>query len=311
MLLNIAKLRYSDTPVFVDVPSVINQYAIQGRINLDAGWENGASSIKSQNLGVEGLYAERPTITYTPLTGDKFTRSLLTPIPPASLLFLIQSGWPGKPLFEICVKSVNEIDNRSSAPGFARCPDPRFQKLVEAMERIQRSGAVGARIVKQDDLETAIIVFRQNVDSEIECDISQIRELLNTKPDATEMAVTYGTTPTTDGEIALLTRSIMDIIVEMSSQIDVPNEHAAEGRTHATSLEIGSGKDQVPPFSAIYSDKQKPDDAFPAIRYRDYWFWIDDCDRSSKGHFTFLMILFSLAETGGVSQTPLITVPVN
>ena len=56
-------------------------------------------------------------------------------------------------------------------------------------------------------------------------------------------------------EIALLTRSIMDIIVEISSQIEVPDEHAAEGRTYATSLEIGSGMGQVPPIGSIYADR--------------------------------------------------------
>jgi len=68
MLLNIVKLRYGDTPVFLDVPSVISQYAIQGRINLGAGWNASITGGDTQTVGVEGLYAERPTITYTPLS---------------------------------------------------------------------------------------------------------------------------------------------------------------------------------------------------------------------------------------------------
>ncbi len=311
MLLNIVKLRYGDTPVFLDVPSVINQYAIQGKINLGSNWENGPGALDSQTLGVEGLYAERPTITYTPLSGEKFTKSMLTPIPPASLLFLIQSGWPVKLLFELCVKSVNDIDNRATAPGFARPSDPEFQKLVGLMERIQRSGAMGARIVKKEKWETAIITLRQKVDPEIAQDISEVLKLLGIRPDAIEITVSYGTTATADNEIAMLTRSIMDIIIEMSSQIDVPDEHVADGRTYVTSLEIGSGNDQILPFSRVHTAKEKPVDAFAAIKNRGYWYWIDDRDRLSKSHFTFLMILFSLAETGGVSQAPLITVPVN
>lgn len=34
MLLNMVKLRYSETPVFLDVASVINQYAIESQINF-------------------------------------------------------------------------------------------------------------------------------------------------------------------------------------------------------------------------------------------------------------------------------------
>jgi hypothetical protein len=103
----------------------------------------------------------------------------------------------------------------------------------------------------------------------------------------------------------------MEIIIEMASQIDVPAEYVAEGRTYATSPEVGSGSGQVPPFSRVHTGKEKPADAFAAIRNRGHWYWIDDRDRLSKVHFTFLMVLFSLTETGTPPQAPLITVPIN
>lgn len=311
MLLNIVKLRYSDTPVFLDVPSVINQYAIQGKINLAAGWHTALGGGDTQSLGAEGLYAERPTITYAPLSGEKFTKSLLTPIPPASLIFLIQSGWPLKTIFELCVKSVNELDNRSTSPAFARSLDPEFQRLVELMARIQRSGAIGARIVRKDKWDAAMIVFRRKTDPESARDLSDVRNLLGIKPDAAEVTVTYGSAPTGENEIAMVTRSLIDIIIEMSSQIDVPEEHVAEGRTYATSPEIGSEREQSAPFIRVHTGKEKPTYPFAMIKNRDHWYWIDDRDRSSKGLFTFLMVLFSLTETGGAAQAPLITVPVN
>jgi len=311
MLLNIVKLRYGDTPVFLDVPSVISQYAIQGRINLAAGWNTGPVPGDNQMVGVEGLYAERPTITYTPLSGDKFTRSLLTPIPPASLLFLLQSGWPVKLLFDLCVKSVNDIDNNSTAPGFVRPPDPRFSELVELMTRVQASGAIGTRLVKQDKWETAVMTFRRKVDPNVARNLAAARKLMGVDPNAAETMVIYGSAPTAPNEIAILTRSIMEIIIEMASRIDVPAEQVAEGRTYGTLPEVGSGAGQVLPFSRVHAGKEKPRDAFAAIKYRDHWYWIDDRDRPSKIHFTFLMVLFSLTETGTPPQVPLITVPVN
>ena len=311
MLLNIVKLRYGDTPIFLDVPSVISQYAIQGRINLSAGWNASVTGGDTQTLGVEGLYAERPTITYTPLSGDKFTRSLLTPIPPASLLFLLQSGWPVRLLFEVCVKSVNDIDNNSTAPGFVRPPDPRFAELVALMERIQRSGAIGTRLVRKDKWEAAVLTFRRRVDPNTARDLAAARKLMGVDPNATETTATYGSAPTAPNEVAILTRSIMEIIIEMSSQIDVPDEHVSEGRTYATAPDVGAGPGRVPPFSRVHTGKEKPAHAFAAIRNRGHWYWIDDRDRPSKIHFTFLMVLFSLTETGTPPQAPLITVPVN
>jgi hypothetical protein len=311
MLLNIVKLRYGDTPVFLDVPSVISQYAIQGTVNLGAGWSSSAAVGNSQTLGVLGSYVERPTITYTPLSGDKFTRSLLTPISPASLLYLLQSGWPVKLLFELCVKSINDIDNNSTAPGFVRPPDPRFAELVELLGRIQRSGAIGTRLVKKDKWEAAMMTFRRRVDPNLARDLAAARRLMGVDPNATETTVTYGSAPTAPNEIAILTRSIMEIIIEMASQIDVPAEYVAEGRTYATLPDVGSGPGQVPPFSRVQTGKEKPAHTFAAIRNRGHWYWIDDRDRLSKVHFTFLMILFSLTETGTPPQAPLITVPIN
>lgn len=37
--------------------------------------------------------------------------------------------------------------------------------------------------------------------------------------------------------------------------------------------------------------------------------WIDDTDILSKTQFTFLVILFSLAETGASASAPVVTVP--
>ena len=59
----------------------------------------------------------------------------------------------------------------------------------------------------------------------------------------------------------------------------------------------------------IYSSREQPSDAYAAVRYRDYWFWIDDRDMKSKSEFLFVLVLFSLAETGVAPQTPVITVP--
>ena len=45
------------------------------------------------------------------------------------------------------------------------------------------------------------------------------------------------------------------------------------------------------------------------MRYRNHWYYIDDRDFQSKRAFTFLMVLFSLTETGGRESLPLVTIP--
>jgi len=310
MLLNIVKIRYADTPVFMDVTSVINLVGVQNTVNVGAGWFFPPVG-NSQSIGGSTTWGERPTITYAPLSGDKFTRSLLTPIPPHALLSMTQAGWPVRQLFSLCVKSINDMDNRSSAPGFARSEDPQFKQLLELLEKIQKSGALGTRIEKKDNQYTTVIAFRRKVDKEIEHEISQARRLLDLKDGTMELKVTYGAAPTQEGEIAILSRSLMDIIIELSAQIDVPAEQAAEGRTYAKLSDLGEGTGKEPTFIRVQCGKEKPSDSFAAINNRNHWFWIDDRDRQSKVTFTFLMILFSLLETGAPPQAPAITVPIS
>ena len=59
----------------------------------------------------------------------------------------------------------------------------------------------------------------------------------------------------------------------------------------------------------INHSKEEPENAFVAVKYLDYWFYIDRGDIISKRTFTFLMILFSVTETGGKEGLPLVTIP--
>ena len=51
-------------------------------------------------------------------------------------------------------------------------------------------------------------------------------------------------------------------------------------------------------------------DAFVAVPYRNYWFWIDDRDLLSKEVFSFLLFMFSLLDTSGAAAAPVMSVPV-
>jgi hypothetical protein len=44
----------------------------------------------------------------------------------------------------------------------------------------------------------------------------------------------------------------------------------------------------------IHSQKERPENAYVAVQYRGWWFYIADDDQSSKATFSLLNILFSL-----------------
>ena len=65
--------------------------------------------------------------------------------------------------------------------------------------------------------------------------------MLGLKEDAGEFRVVYGSTASNDEEIALLTRSITEMLSDISSTVEVPAEHVAEKRVPPTMEPEGEG----------------------------------------------------------------------
>jgi len=313
MLLNMVKLRYAETPVFVDVTSVISQYAIEGQINLGATLNNPlAGGSDTQSVGGIGRYIDRPTITYAPLSGEKFAKTLMTPIPPPAVFFLIQAGWPVDFVFRSCVRSVNTIQNRSGSQMLRHEAEPEFYRLVSLLRDIQKSGAVGMRVeVGENKREATVFTFRQrNIDPAVESKISSVKRLLGLDPGQPEFRVVYGSAPRNNTEMAVLSRSILEIIVELSSYIDVPEAHVAEGRSYPMLMDQMDVSKEFGPLIEIHSQTDPPQDSYVSVRHRGYHFWIDDRDLRSKQMFSFVMLLFTLVEPKA-ALAPLVTIPTN
>ena len=313
-LLNIVKVHYADTPVFLDVAQVIGSYQLQAGISVGGGVNFGGPPLPNTlSLGTAGTYTDRPTVVYTPLTGSHFIKVLMTPIPPPALFLLIESGWPADLLLQVGAQTVNGISNKKGGAR-GRAADPEFGQLLAAIQRIQASGAVGLRteVSKETKQEATVLTLgRKDVAAETLADQALVRKLLGLRPGLREFKVVYGALAESDDVIAIQTRSGFQIMVELASEIQVPADHAADRRTYPSSPEPAAGPDVLPPLVRIQSGTSAPGDAFAAVKYHDYWYWIDDRDYRSKGIFTFLMIIMTLSEKDEKVPAPVVTIPAN
>jgi hypothetical protein len=316
MLLNIVKLRYADTPVFLEVSSVISSYQLQSQVSLLGTVSSGLTpnlpdtTGRGATLGASGTYIDKPTITYTPLQGDKFTRELLRPMAPAALFQLIQAGYPVDSVFQLTVRAINGVYNRSARPMGLREADPEFYQVLDALRRIQLSEAIGFRIEKRGAEEASLITFRgSKLTLAVEQDIRFVRSVLGIKQDARELNLTFGAVPRNDQELALLTRSMLEILLELSARVEAPAVHVEEGSASPMPPTRPDSGPRDQPLVRIHSGVERAANVFVAVRYSDHWFWIDNRDFRSKAVFTFLLLLTSLAGTGVVPQAPVITVP--
>ena len=310
-LLNIVKLRYLDPPIFVDVGQIVAGYSLE--TSLNAGGQISSSTAIQGNSALVGgqvRFVDRPTVTYTPLTGNKFVKALMTPLVPESVFFMIQSGWPADGVLMASVASLNGLKNQETSVTGVTPPDPDFLRVLELLRNIQRTGAVSLR-VQQDasKKQTSLLTFRSTqVAEETLAEIRELRRLLRLNPDATDFNLVFGGTAANDREVAVITRSLLHIMSTMAAQVEVPSEDVVQGRA-TPGIQPGLDGAQSGRLVRIHSSSGKPASASVAVAYRDAWFWIDDRDLRTKRAFAFMLMLFTLADTGEKESLPLITIP--
>lgn len=308
MLLNLVKIRYADVPVFLEVSSIINQYSLEAELRAGASWDEFLPG-NSQSVGGTGRFADRPTITYSPMRGEKFTRNLLTPIPAPSLLSLVEAGWPVNRVFRVCVQSINGIDNRANAITVFQEAEPDFYHIISTLKRIQQAGAMGTRIEEKETSVKGTLFFELDVDEDTKQDIRALKKLLGLDLEKNEFNVVKGSLKQSPNEIAILSRSIMEIMRAISGYIDVPQKDIEDGWvTHSLPIPL-EDESGFSPLFRVKCDKEEPVHAFASVEYRDHWFWIDGRDPYSKRVLSFLLVLLNLTETSGPSRAPLVTIP--
>ena len=309
-LLNIVKLRYMDLPVFVDVSSVVAGYSMQSGVSIN-GTLSTKNAIQGNYVagGGQAIFTDRPTITYTPMTGQKFLRGLMTPIEPKNIFFMLQSGYAADFILGLTVESLNGAHNRSATAGTVREADPEFVRLLQLLHEVQAADAVGMRVEEnKDKTETTVMFFRRdNLTPEIADKLGEIRRLLKLPEGQQQFNLVYSPVGGGDGELGVGSRSMLQIMAAMASYADVPESDLKDGRATPSVQTTDSAGNRDP--VEIKCGKEKPADAFAAVHYRNHWFWVDDRDWRTKRALTAVMFLFTMAETGADEKLPLITIP--
>ena len=309
-LLNIVKLRYMDLPVFVDVASIVSGYSLQTGVNIN-GTASSDKAIQGNFIaaGAQAVYTDRPTITYVPLTGEKFLRGLITPIDPKNIFFMLQAGYPADFLLSLTVESLNGVRNRSTAGGTLREADPDFLRAMQLMREVQAAGAVGMRVEEDKAKNASAVLFfrRDDLAPETVDKIVEIRRLLRLPPEQQKFVLTYSPVRGSTNELAVNSRSMLQIMSAFASYLEVPEAHLKD-HSAVPAFENATPENRQAAVR-IHSGNRKPDTAFAAVSYRGHWFWIDDGDLKTKRALTAIMFFFTLAESGETEKLPLITIP--
>jgi len=334
-LLNVVRIRYGDSPTFLEPTQVISGYQLQRSVT--GGFEVFPAANPSTFLsgGATAQLQESPTFTFQPLSGEQFARSFVRPLSSSDLLPLAMSGLPIDVLFRLGVQSVNHYSNAVALTQTGAAGSPEFFRLLYDLRRLQIAGLLNVRLSQAhmtDGVESVSAMDRPDASAPAEhssglhgvsgfppyvylsftassdptlTDIAdEAKRLLSVPAQATEAEVIYGRTPGV-GQVGVITRSVLGVMSQLAIEMNVPTEDVTRHRTLPTVGTVGPEHRAV---VIIHCGLSAPSNAFAAVRYGTNQYWIDDEDFDSKLAFTVLRVLLALARS---TNTPgaVVTIP--
>lgn len=313
MLLNLVRLRYADSPLFLDVSSITTQSTVRSGL-APVFPIPGFNNDNPFKLGADVSWQDQPTITYMPLEGQAFATRLLRPVDLQTLQQLCYSGWDVDRVFWMMVQNFQGIWNEPDTEESAEAHSKRFSEVLHLMRHFQKRGELqlGVQYIpqaeKNQDPQERSLQVGFPVDGD---EGSRLAELIkcDQKTNGRYLKnIELGFTSA--GRMGVMPRSILSCMAYLSRGVQVPEEHIDRGmvrmqdNNHEEECEDASRE-----MISVRWSRFAPKNYFIAVQYRNYWFYIDDCDIHSKKTFALLIELYNLNANEANSRGPILTLP--
>jgi hypothetical protein len=169
-----------------------------------------------------------------------------------------------------------------------------------------------------------VLVFEITPRGQGSPEVAELIHLLNLRPGQSRYdVVTRGQgepdperspTPPSD-RLSIVPRSTSQVYFFLANGIEVPPEHLAEGVVKAP---VGEGgvvfdlREVTRGLFEVHTCKghKPPADAYLAVRYRGWWYYIDDHDQASKATLALMLLMSRLDLARQQPGAPVLTLPV-
>ncbi len=315
MLLNLVRMRYADTPLFLDVSSITTQSTIRSEISPVFSIP-GFSKDNPFKLGTDLTWQDQPTITYMPLEGQAFAARLLRPIDLRTLQLLCYSGWAVDKVFWMMIQNFQELWNEPESSETCMPNYKRFSEVSQLLRLFQRRGElqlgviVSAKAEKDQDPEERSLQISFPIDG---ADGERLAEILRCDQKVNgKFLKNIELGFTNSGRMGIMPRSIFSCMSFLSWGVQVPQEHIDCGMVrmaHNNQPEDANWSELFRELVDIHWSRFCPKNVFIAVKYRNYWFYIDDSDVHTKRTFGLLLQLYNLNADEAKNRGPILTLP--
>ena len=311
LLLNLVRLKYRDTPYFLEVNSVAAQFKFRANANADATLQNGVKGIFG--LGTGASVEEIPTVSYAPLQGEQFIQRFLSHIPLENIFLLTRSGWSFERIFRVCLGRVGDMKNAQNASGPTPELEPVYREFAEAAALIRKLQLIDGHTLSLG--RTGIIpelIFQFEDQFKGLPELNKLNSVLGLPEDNLRIVMTTHPSVKNKHHVRVETRSLLGMMYYLSHATQTPSEDRDRGKVTVTRDASGNPfnwADVTGDILQIHSQSHRPVEAAMAVNYRDNWFYIDDSDLDSKSTFSLLAQIFSLQSGNAKDRGPLLTLP--
>lgn len=309
LLLNIVRNRYNDPILFLDITSITSGFSRSVNAGLLGSFTSGSNS-GIANMG--GDIRENPNIFYSPNTGEKFVRQMLTPIDLRTVALLLQAGWSIERIMLLLGESANQLYNRPTE-NEAIQPYNQFLQVADSLRELQRNRQLVVGLdpgESESDVELVLMITPDAIDSS---DYRVVCDALKVACDGAPLRLRQGFGASADpNTLVLATRSLSSAIYHLSRHVDAPEQHVVSGITSPSSefSDVSASADTtLRELFFVRSSSDEPKHATVKVFYRDTWFYIADADQDSKTTFSLLSMLITLKSGDASGLMPLITIP--
>lgn len=304
LLLNIVRLRYRDTPFFLNVDRV----AASSTFGLGTGVSgspkkgvrtDGVSGLRLFDLGISGSanLEESPTVFYSPMEGERYARQMMSRLNFDVLLLLANSGWSIERLMMVTLQEMNGLKNAPTASGPTPSKEPEFREFREALRVLRALQVKGlVQLAKGDEGDESAVLLHL-VDGNKDVDALKFKKLLGLDRELTTFPLRAGMGRGDGKAIYVITRPVISTMNYLAQAVVAPNSDVKAGRVTKTLKDSGEAFDwqeMLGGFFKVQSSLLKPMNSSTAVEYRGTWFYIADDDLDSKSTFCLLTQILAL-----------------
>ena len=156
LLLNIVRLRYADSPIFIDLSNITSQFEMSGRGNYAYGLDGSGPGMS--NLGTGELFVrDAPTLSYHPRSGQEIAKALLSPLS-AELFSVVNAGANIEQFMLMAINDINDVPNATRAIAMIPSgPDDNmeFRRGIQLLSSLEQRGAIELTVRKLEEADDA------------------------------------------------------------------------------------------------------------------------------------------------------------